>query len=106
MRALLSVCAASIAAMALSACASTSPYDTAQARCEANRQNDQVAGAAAGGALGALAGSAVAGNSSNTEGTIIGGIAGAVIGSQVAKGRPCPPGYYAYDPRYDSRARY
>jgi len=99
MRALLPVSAAVGLALGLSACAS-SPYDTAQVRCERERQQNQAAGAAAGAALGALAGSAIAGNSSNTEGTIIGGIAGGVVGSQVAKGNPCPPGYYAYDPGY------
>ncbi len=100
MRALLPVCVAGVLTIGLSACAS-SPYDTAQVRCERDRQQNQVAGAAAGAALGALAGSAIAGNSSNTEGTVIGGIAGGVIGSQVARGQPCPPGYYAYDPRSD-----
>ena len=99
MRILLPIAAASLAAITLSACAS-SPYDSYATRCERNRQNDQLAGAAAGAALGALAGSAIAGNSSNTEGTIIGGVAGGVIGSQVAKGQPCPPGYYAYNPGY------
>ena len=104
MRILMTLCAASIAAVSLSACASTGPYDTAETRCIADRRNNQIAGAAAGAALGALAGSAIAGNSSNTEGAIIGGVAGAAIGSQVAKGNPCPPGYYAYG--YDGNYRY
>ena len=99
MRTLIPLCAAGVLAMSLTACAS-SPYDTAQTRCERDRQSDQVAGAAVGAAIGALAGSAVAGNSSNTEGTIAGGVIGGAIGSQVAKGRPCPPGYSYYDPRY------
>ena len=94
------VCAATALAIGLSACATSSPYDTAQTRCERDRRNDQVAGALAGAAIGALAGSAIAGNSSNTAGTVIGGVAGAAVGSQVAKGSPCPPGYYAYNPGY------
>jgi outer membrane lipoprotein SlyB len=97
MRVLTSMCAVGVLALGLTACAS-SPYDTAQTRCERNRQSDQVAGAAVGAAVGALAGSAIAGNSSNTEGTIAGGVLGGVIGSQVAKGQPCPPGYSYYPP--------
>lgn len=98
MRILTSICAAGLVAVSLSACA-TSPYDTAQTRCERNRTSDQVAGAVAGAALGALAGSAIAGNSSNTEGAVAGGVIGGAIGSQVAKGQPCPPGYSYYDDR-------
>jgi len=86
--------------MALSACATSSPYDTAQVRCERERQANQVAGAAAGAAIGGLAGSAIAGSGSRTEGAIIGGLAGAAVGSQVARGQPCPPGYYAVGPGY------
>ena len=54
-----------------------------------------------GAGVGALLGSAIAGNSSNTEGTIIGGIAGAIAGNQIAKNtsQPCPPGYVLYDER-------
>ena len=103
MRALIPVCAAAIAAISVSACATSSPYDTAEMRCERERRNDSIAGALAGAAVGALAGSAIAGNSSNSEGAVIGGVAGAAIGSQVAKGGRCPPGYYAYG--YDG-ARY
>jgi uncharacterized protein YcfJ len=99
MRVFTPVCAAAILALGLTACAS-SPYDTAQTRCERNRQSDQVAGAAVGAALGALAGSAIAGNSSNTEGTIAGAVVGGAVGSQVAKGSPCPPGYSYYEPGY------
>ncbi len=100
MRMILPVCAATALAIGLSACATASPYETAEQRCIRDQRNDQIAGAAAGAALGALAGSAIAGNSSNTAGTVIGGVAGAAIGSQVAKGQPCPPGYYAYNPGY------
>ena len=99
MRTLTSICVIGALAVSLTACAS-SPYDTAQTRCERDRTSNQVAGAAVGAAIGALAGSAIAGNSSNTEGTVAGGVVGGVIGSQVAKGQPCPPGYYNQGYRY------
>ena len=89
MRTLMTLCLAGVAVASLSACASTSPYDTAYDRCRADRQNNQVAGALAGAAIGALAGSAIAGNNSNTEGAVIGGGVGAVAGSQVARGPDC-----------------
>jgi uncharacterized membrane protein len=101
MRTLMTLCAVGVAAASLSACATSSPYDTAYERCRADRQNNQVAGALAGAAIGAFAGSAVAGNNSNTEGAVIGGGVGAAVGSQVAKGGSCD--VYAYGapaPRY------
>jgi hypothetical protein len=97
----MTLCVVGVAAASLTACASTSPYDTAYDRCRADRQNNQVAGALAGAAIGALAGSAIAGNSSNTEGAVIGGGVGAVAGSQIAKGDRCD--VYGYN---DSRYRY
>lgn len=102
MRKLIVLCGATAVALSLSACATDNGYGySTSSRCERIRDNNAVAGGLAGAAIGALAGSAIAGNNSNTEGAIIGGVAGAAIGSQVAKGRQCPPGYYAYDPRYD-----
>jgi hypothetical protein len=63
--------------------------------CQRDQRNDRVAGTVVGGVAGALLGSVIAGNSSNTEGTIIGGVAGAIAGNQIAKsGTRCPEGYY------------
>ncbi len=103
---LIMIVAAATVATSLGACSSYGggsryAYESPRQSCERNRSNNRVAGTVAGAAIGALAGSAIAGNSSNTAGTIIGGVAGAAVGSQVAKGRACPEGYYAYDPRYD-----
>ena len=71
------------------------PAVTAQSTaCEREQRSDRVAGTVVGGVAGALLGSVIAGNSSNTEGTVIGGVAGAIAGNQIAKsGNPCPPGY-------------
>ena len=77
-----------VAALALPAVAS------AQTRCERDEQSNRVAGTVAGGVLGALAGSAIAGRGDSTAGIIIGGTAGAVAGNQLSRGQPCPPGYY------------
>jgi hypothetical protein len=69
-------------------------FSQAATSCERAKSNQRVAGTVAGGLLGALAGSAIAGNSSNTAGVVVGGVAGAVAGNQLAKSkRPCPPGY-------------
>lgn len=63
--------------------------------CQRDQRSDRVAGTVVGGVAGALLGSVIAGNSSNTEGTIIGGVAGAIAGNQIAKsGNRCPQGYY------------
>ena len=88
-----------VAAMAVPSLASA--YTT---RCE--RDNDRAGGTVAGGLLGALAGSAIAGRGDRTEGAIIGGVVGAVAGNQLSKSnRPCPTGYISrrYDDRFDAR---
>jgi len=73
-------------------------------RCEARKHNDRVAGTVAGGLVGALAGSAIAGHGNKTGGALIGGALGAIAGNQIARSghRPCPPGqvYRTYDDRY------
>lgn len=70
----------------------------AQQTCE-ERRNNRVAGTIVGGALGAIAGSAVAGRGDRNEGAVIGGIGGAVIGNQLAKGGngDCRRAYGFYD---------
>ena len=93
-----------IAAMAVPTLASA--YTT---RCERDQASDRAGGTVAGGLLGALAGSAIAGRGDRTEGAIIGGVVGAVAGNQLSKSKPCPTGYISrqYDDRYDTRrARY
>jgi hypothetical protein len=63
--------------------------------CQRDQRNDRVAGTVVGGVAGALLGSVIAGNSSNTAGTVVGGVAGAIAGNQIAKsGTRCPEGYY------------
>ncbi len=101
MRILRTICLTTVAATALSACASGGGYSYRGDRysseygsCERDRSNNKVAGTVIGAGVGALAGSAIAGNSSNTEGAVAGGVAGAIIGNQLAKGPPCPDGYY------------
>ena len=95
------ICLTTVAAAVLSACASGSGYgyngdrySSRSGTCERARSNDRLAGTVVGAGVGALAGSAIAGNSSNTEGAVVGGVAGAIIGNQLAKGSPCPAGYY------------
>lgn len=70
----------------------------AQQTCE-ERRNNRVAGTIVGGALGAIAGSAVAGRGDRNEGAVIGGVGGAVIGNQLAKGGggDCRRAYGFYD---------
>jgi hypothetical protein len=91
------ICLAAVAATTLSACATDGAryrdHRYAANGCERDRSNNRAAATVAGAGLGALAGSAIAGNSSNTEGAIAGGVAGAVIGNQLAKGDPCPGDY-------------
>ena len=101
MRILPMICLAGVAAASLSACASDGygyrgdRYSSShESRCERHRSSNRAAGTVVGAGVGALAGSAIAGNSSNTEGAIAGGVAGAIIGNQIAKGDPCPDGYY------------
>lgn len=102
MRKLGVICVALLGATTLSACASDGyndyAYSSPRERCLREKDNNRVAGTVAGGALGALAGTAIAGNDSNALGAVVGGVAGAVAGNQLAKSRrPCPPGYYYPD---------
>jgi uncharacterized protein YcfJ len=96
---------ASLAALVGSAAAPE--IASAKSRCERDRSNSRVAGTVAGGVLGALAGSAIAGRGDGTEGAVIGGVVGAVAGNQLTKKKsPCPTGYVyrSYDDRYSSRS--
>lgn len=69
----------------------------AQASCE-QQHNNRVASTVAGGAIGALVGSAVAGHGDKTTGAVIGGVGGAVIGNQVGRGSAdCAHAYGYYD---------
>src|SRR3954470_19336398 len=72
-------------------------FAVAQTSCE-QQHNNRVAGTVAGGAIGALIGSAVAGHGDKTTGAVIGGVGGAVIGNQAAKGdADCAHAYGYYD---------
>lgn len=83
----------------LAAAALSPAFALAATPCEQQSTNRAV-GTVAGAGLGALAGSAIAGRGSHTEGAIIGGIAGAVIGNQVSKGNlDCSRAYGYYDDR-------
>lgn len=78
----------------LAAVVATPTFAEARTYCEKAQHQKRVTGTVVGGVLGALAGSAIAGNSSNTAGAVAGGVVGAVAGNQLAKSkRPCPPGY-------------
>jgi hypothetical protein len=69
----------------------------AQQTCE-QRQSHRVIGTVAGGGLGALAGSAIAGPGDRTEGAVIGGVAGALLGNQLSKSKAdCTHAYGYYD---------
>ena len=102
MRASTMILLATVALTGLSACASTGGDSygyrgdrySRDTRCERDRSNNRAAATIAGAAVGAVAGSAIAGNSRNTAGTVAGGVAGAVIGNQLAKGDPCPADYH------------
>ncbi|MET0272695.1 MAG: glycine zipper 2TM domain-containing protein [Phenylobacterium sp.] len=95
------ICLTAVMASGLAACASDggSRYGyrgdrySSETRCERDRSNNRAAATVAGAAIGAVAGSAIAGNSSNTAGTVAGGVAGAIVGNQLAKGDPCPADY-------------
>lgn len=72
-------------------------FAAAQTSCEQQHTN-RVVGTVAGGAIGALVGSAVAGHGDKTTGAVIGGVGGAVIGNQVTKGTAdCAHAYGYYD---------
>lgn len=95
MRPVLTLGALGAIALTLGACASDgygsrygSRYgygDRYASRCERDQSNKRAAATVIGAGVGALAGSAIAGNSSNTEGAIAGGAIGAVIGNQATK---------------------
>jgi hypothetical protein len=69
----------------------------AQTSCEQQHAN-RVASTVAGGAIGALIGSAIAGHGDKTTGAVIGGVGGAVIGNQAGKGSAdCAHAYGYYD---------
>ena len=68
-----------------------------QTPCEQQSSN-RVGGTVVGAGVGALAGSAIAGRGSHTEGAILGGVAGALIGNQLSKGNlDCSHAYGYYD---------
>jgi hypothetical protein len=86
MRAILTAGALGALALTLAACASGGGYgDRYASRCERDQSNRRAAATVIGAGVGALAGSAIAGNSSNTEGAIAGGAIGAVVGNQATK---------------------
>lgn len=69
----------------------------AQTSCEQQHTN-RTASTVAGGAIGALLGSAIAGHGDKTTGAVIGGVGGAVIGNQVGKASAdCARAYGYYD---------
>ncbi len=82
------------------AIAALSPaFALAATPCE-RQSNNRAVGTVVGAGLGAVAGSAIAGRGSHTEGAILGGIAGAVIGNQVSRGNlDCSRAYGYYDDR-------
>jgi len=71
----------------------------AETTCE-QQHSDRVVGTVAGGALGAVAGSAIAGHGNRTTGAVIGAIGGAVVGNQLTRGTAdCAHAYGYYDNR-------
>jgi hypothetical protein len=69
----------------------------AQPSCEQQRDN-RVVGTLAGAGIGALLGSAVAGEDNRTAGAVVGGIGGAVVGNQLSKpNEDCAHAYGYYD---------
>lgn len=94
------------AAIAAPTTVSLAPVEAqAKTACERDRSNTRLAGTIGGGVLGALAGGAIAGRGSNTEGVLIGGALGAVAGNQLLKKKsPCPPGYTARSSYRPARA--
>lgn len=87
MRTIITACALGALALSVTACASDGyGYGDRYAnRCERNQSNKRAAATVIGAGVGALAGSAIAGNSSNTEGAIAGGVIGGVIGHETTK---------------------
>lgn len=69
----------------------------AQQTCE-QRAASRTVGTIAGGGIGALLGSAIAGRDDRTTGAVIGGIGGAIVGNQLAGSRSdCSRAYGYYD---------
>jgi opacity protein-like surface antigen len=87
---------------------------SAQTACEANRQDDRVAGTIIGGIAGAIFGNAIAGHGHRSDGTAVGAVGGALIGNQLARSdTPCYGAYgrsngygYAPAPAYREPARF
>ena len=73
------------------------------ASCERRRSTNKALGTVAGAVAGGLLGSAIDGGRNNTGGIIVGGAAGAYAGNQLAKGKPCPTGYYRTETRSSAR---
>lgn len=73
------------------------PSAFAQTTCD--QRSNQVVGTIAGGAIGALLGSAVAGHGHKDDGALVGALGGAVIGNQASKPNPnnCAQAYGFYD---------
>jgi outer membrane lipoprotein SlyB len=56
--------------------------------CKIKKKENQTDGVLVGGAVGALAGNAIAGKKHKTTGTVLGAVAGGLVGSEVGKNRP------------------
>jgi uncharacterized protein YcfJ len=55
--------------------------------CKIKKKENQTDGVLVGGAVGALAGNAIAGKKNKTTGTVLGAVAGGLVGSEVGKNR-------------------
>jgi hypothetical protein len=72
-------------------------FALAQQSCE-DQKNHRVVGTVGGAAVGALAGSAIAGRGHKTDGAILGGVVGAIVGNQATKPtQDCEHAYGYYD---------
>ena len=86
-----------ILAMSVAVAALFPAMANAQSTCEQQR-NNRVVGTVAGGGVGAVLGSAIAGHGDKTTGAVIGAIGGAIIGNQLAKpNADCAHAYGYYD---------
>jgi Glycine zipper 2TM domain len=73
------------------------PSIATAATCDSHRSG-RIAATVGGGAVGAVAGGAIAGRGDRTEGAIIGGVIGAIAGNQIAKpSHDCSRAYGWYD---------
>lgn len=78
----------------------------ANAQLFGNLDNSTVLGGAAGGSLGAIAGSRIAGSGNRTEGAIIGGVAGGLLGSAYGNSQstnPSNPYAGRFNPGFNQR---